>query len=988
MRRQAIFTLLCLLLSTTFAVQAQLNIKVPNKIKFADMQLELDEDAKNAVQKKVNGLTRSPRFYAEFVNRCNIYFPLIEEAFAEENVPEDFKFLALQESALIADAVSRSNAVGFWQFKQITATELGLRIDRNVDERKNIISASHGAARYLRKNNRFMRNWVYSLLSYNLGLTGANTISDRSKIGADKMNLDKNTHIYIIHFLAHKVAFEDAVNKSSGLFKLMKYPKAGGKTIDEIAKISGIDKDEIASYNRWLKADQVPTGRDYNFILPVPMKRVKELREKMELDEEVKDLVADNGNDLKKPTDKKTGNMGKNTTKPVMVKNAAYPKITNKQKKPVGKQTITLAEVNGKNGFITGNEPQLFELLSSFKVSRKKFMAINDLKVSDEIEPNQYYYLKSKRGKAESEQYHVTQQGETLHDIAQMYGIKEKSLLKKNRMRVGEEPQAGRVMWLKKKRPKKEPIEIKEIKKTTTEPKDDEPKDKDETKEEKALDDILDIVDEDKKKNDATPDKIITNGKFHVVKKSETLYAISREYKLSILELKDLNNLGEDLSLREGQILIVRKDDPNALNNGLGGNENSLDDIIGESIKIDGNGNVVDSIFSLKDLKPTNNTTGGNTTNTGGLNTGGLNTGGSSGFTSIHTVLPGETLSSIGKTYNATPSQLREWNNLDPNDLLRISQKLVVSNPNGTGTTTNTNSGINTQPIRDVKKHIIQRGETLYSISRQYKVPVSDLIKWNKLTASSNLSVGQEVFTEDPVAYNKAIITNNLNTTANTGKPRPIYHVVRKSENLATIAYRYDVTTDHIIRKNKLRNLNVTEGQTLLIEDFENYTPTNNTNTNSSNTTVKKDEIVSVPTNTPKLHVVQKGDTMWGLSQKYRASPEQIRAWNRLPSNSLSLGQELVVGYQNMPVNEGATKASDGPNVDRANSTNQGGYLNNGGNSTNTNTTTTGPVYHTVQKGDTLYSITRKYSMSLNDVKKLNPGLTANLSLGQRIRVK
>ena len=43
---------------------------------------------------------------------------------------------------------------------------------------------------------------------------------------------------------------------------------------------------------------------------------------------------------------------------------------------------------------------------------------------------------------------------------------------------------------------------------------------------------------------------------------------------------------------------------------------------------------------------------------------------------------------------------------------------------------------------------------------------------------------------------------------------------------------------------------------------------------------------------------------------------------------------------------------------------------------------------YTVQKGDTLYSITRTYKMSLNDVKKLNPGLTANLSLGQRIRVK
>jgi hypothetical protein len=70
--------------------------------------------------------------------------------------------MLLQESALIPDAVSTSKAVGFWQFKDFTAIEMGLRVDREVDERMNIASSSRAAARYLKKNNTFFNNWLYN----------------------------------------------------------------------------------------------------------------------------------------------------------------------------------------------------------------------------------------------------------------------------------------------------------------------------------------------------------------------------------------------------------------------------------------------------------------------------------------------------------------------------------------------------------------------------------------------------------------------------------------------------------------------------------------------------------------------------------------------------------------------------------------------------------------------------------------------------------
>ncbi len=569
MRKSLIF--IFSLITVHFSLTAQ-KIEVPTKMKFAGMQITLTEEARDEVQKKVNGLTRSQRFYEDYIERCNIFFPIIEEVFEDEKLPEDFKYLALQESALIADAVSRSNAVGYWQFKEETAKELGLKVDKNIDERKNIASASRAAAKYLKKNNYFMKNWIYTLLSYNLGLTGANNASDRSKIGSDKMELDEKTHIYIIHFLAHKVAFEEAVSKSNAMTKLIDYADAQGKTLDDIAKESGILKDDLSKYNRWFTDNKVPKG--YNFYLPVPMKKEKELVAKLNLEKSNPLITGD-----KKPITKK------DDKDPIIAKSSPYPKIQNTKEVKLGDEKVTYATINDKPGIVTDDEPaNLFKLITALDISQKKFMKYNDLGITDEIEPNSVYYLKKKDRKAE-EDFHVVQYGETMHDISQMYGMRQKQLRKRNRMREGEEPQAGRVMWMRKKRSRRTPIEIK----TVTPPKKEEKKeDKEDKKVAVNLDNILDIVGEDKKDNGTDPNTVITGEKFHVVKAGENLSAIAREHQTTVVDLNSWNGLNGDYALRIGQILIVK--DPEKIeaeNTGGMGKSEDLDDIINDVTKID-----------------------------------------------------------------------------------------------------------------------------------------------------------------------------------------------------------------------------------------------------------------------------------------------------------------------------------------------------------------------------------------------------------------
>jgi len=140
--------------------------QVPAELEFADLIVRINPQARREIQLDVDAQYRNPNYLKVKQERVNLYMPLIEEILRENGAPEDLKYLVIQESSLIADAVSTSNAVGFWQFKQGTAEEVFLRVDNQIDERKNIVSSTRGAALYLKKHNNTFDNWMCALVSY------------------------------------------------------------------------------------------------------------------------------------------------------------------------------------------------------------------------------------------------------------------------------------------------------------------------------------------------------------------------------------------------------------------------------------------------------------------------------------------------------------------------------------------------------------------------------------------------------------------------------------------------------------------------------------------------------------------------------------------------------------------------------------------------------------------------------------------------------
>jgi membrane-bound lytic murein transglycosylase D len=412
-----------LLLALAGAAQAQTtrpHPDVPAAMDVAGLHLEINEAARTLIQQRADALCRHQPSFQARVDLADGSFPIIDQVLQQEGVPLDFRYLVLQESALRGDAQSIHEAVGYWQMKKGTATELGLLVNDQVDERRHLTASTRAAARYLTRNNSNLHNWLNALLSYNTGAGGVKPYVLPTDNGATEMNITEQTSPYVLMFLAHRIAFEPAcgMNPKPPL-RLREFPAVAGQTLAEQAQTIYADPAALAIHNRWLLAETVPADRPYTLIVPI--------------------------------TDA-----------------AAAAGLAAGQRGITGAQLITAPTLNAKNKaeVRVNNLRALIALPNESKedlarrgdVHLGHFLRFNELHGFDGVVAGRPYFLQNKRDVAAVE-YYVVQPNESVADVAQKYGIRRKAIQSKNHLAKNEELRTGRVLWLQHTRPREVAVE-------------------------------------------------------------------------------------------------------------------------------------------------------------------------------------------------------------------------------------------------------------------------------------------------------------------------------------------------------------------------------------------------------------------------------------------------------------------------------------------------------------------------------------------------
>ena len=421
----------------------QLKVQIPEKLMLADVELNIRDGAKATLTGYVNKLTANNKYFRQLVDRADAYLPIVERVFAEEGLPGDFKYLVIQESSLVSNQISSSNAVGYWQFKKETATEMGLRVDEEIDERMNIVSASRSAAKYLIRHNNYMQNWPYSLLAYYAGLGGAKTLIDPSKIGTKSMDIDENTHWYILKFIAHKIVFEPHLYRNTSMpnLRVQEFYECENKSLEQLASETKYPVEQLQFYNRWILRGYVPGDKDYTVILPL------KAEDGITYDSPLYVKASPSIEKLEPWREKMFfGLIEKPVTQPEPVVLA-----NGKSEIPVFFDWNGIKAIQAK----AGDNSAKLALLAG--ISRDDFLEYNDLRIFDPIVTDEVYYADNKKNKSKIP-FHTVQQGESLWEVAQKYGLKLKALMAKNKMPRPEKLKPGRVLWLRHSRPDDEPI--------------------------------------------------------------------------------------------------------------------------------------------------------------------------------------------------------------------------------------------------------------------------------------------------------------------------------------------------------------------------------------------------------------------------------------------------------------------------------------------------------------------------------------------------
>jgi len=236
--------------------------------------------------------------------------------------------------------------------------------------------------------------------------------------------------------------------------------------------------------------------------------------------------------------------------------------------------------------------------------------------------------------------------------------------------------------------------------------------------------------------------------------------------------------------------------------------------------------------------------------------------------------------------------------------------------------------------------HEVQKGESIWSISQKYHISKNNLLSINNINENDILSIGQII--KIPQMFSK---DDNY-----------LVHYVKKGETLWSISRKYNIQVNSIITINNLNNSDlISVGQSINIPSIQGKNiGKNETSQDLSFKNVSKEDITR-----PITYVVRKGDNLWNIAQKQGVSLTTIAEINNLVNgNNLSIGQKLEI-----------------PGIG-------------GGLPETTQTAKPSIITYTIVKGDTLWTISKRYDVKMSSIISTNQlKEISRLSVGQKLKI-
>lgn len=249
--------------------------------------------------------------------------------------------------------------------------------------------------------------------------------------------------------------------------------------------------------------------------------------------------------------------------------------------------------------------------------------------------------------------------------------------------------------------------------------------------------------------------------------------------------------------------------------------------------------------------------------------------------TKYHKVRRGETLGGISKRYGVTISEIKKWNKLKSNraplgkNLRIITEEQVVAVATTAKTKSNVaekaqDSLLQKSQIKQKELHVVEKGESLFSIAKKYNITKDEIITWNKLE-DENILIGSSLQVTAPIE----LVTEN--------------YIVQAGDNLIQIAKKYNVSVDELKEWNELEDSNVKIGTSLkvLLPEKQEVAQVEAKPVKSERQSKYQSE---------KVYIVKKGDSLFSISQKIKGvTVSDLKKWNGISSGKIKPGMKLKI---------------------------------------------------------------------------------------------